>query len=371
MNPLHSPPLHRAKIRHRQRSEQNPQLLSRIRPRPAKRLLLVPHGVPLLITPFLEGAKANSLPSARLPYFLPATMSQDAHFNSPAYLPPLAQLLVLGEDEIDDEIDWEALGLGREHAAELIRMAMDEALYYADSDSEAVWAPIYAWRALGQLQVEEAIAPLVTVLRRADREGGDDWVSGELPDILGAFGKPALEPLAAFLEDAANGDYSRAGAAAALSILGAKHPEVRLECIERLSRQLGAFAAQSGELNGLILGPMMDLQAVEALPVIREAFAAGAVDEMIVGDIEDVEIGFGLRLPRPQREPSLESLLQERPESSQKKAAKFQSAAASASDRPARVTAGDGVPFIADVKIGRNDPCPCSSGKKFKKCCGK
>jgi preprotein translocase subunit SecA len=21
--------------------------------------------------------------------------------------------------------------------------------------------------------------------------------------------------------------------------------------------------------------------------------------------------------------------------------------------------------------IGRNDPCPCSSGKKYKKCCGK
>lgn len=22
------------------------------------------------------------------------------------------------------------------------------------------------------------------------------------------------------------------------------------------------------------------------------------------------------------------------------------------------------------VKVGRNDPCPCGSGKKFKKCCG-
>jgi uncharacterized protein YecA (UPF0149 family) len=22
-------------------------------------------------------------------------------------------------------------------------------------------------------------------------------------------------------------------------------------------------------------------------------------------------------------------------------------------------------------KIGRNNPCPCGSGKKFKKCCGK
>ncbi|MGD9763262.1 MAG: SEC-C metal-binding domain-containing protein [Candidatus Binatia bacterium] len=24
----------------------------------------------------------------------------------------------------------------------------------------------------------------------------------------------------------------------------------------------------------------------------------------------------------------------------------------------------------AEPKIGRNDPCPCRSGKKFKKCCG-
>lgn len=26
---------------------------------------------------------------------------------------------------------------------------------------------------------------------------------------------------------------------------------------------------------------------------------------------------------------------------------------------------------INDNKIGRNDPCPCGSGKKYKKCCGK
>ncbi|MDP4106934.1 MAG: SEC-C metal-binding domain-containing protein, partial [Bacillota bacterium] len=23
-----------------------------------------------------------------------------------------------------------------------------------------------------------------------------------------------------------------------------------------------------------------------------------------------------------------------------------------------------------DVKVGRNDPCPCGSGQKYKKCCG-
>jgi len=26
---------------------------------------------------------------------------------------------------------------------------------------------------------------------------------------------------------------------------------------------------------------------------------------------------------------------------------------------------------IPEVKVGRNDPCPCGSGKKYKKCCGR
>ncbi|MHC4563453.1 MAG: SEC-C metal-binding domain-containing protein [Planctomycetota bacterium] len=28
-------------------------------------------------------------------------------------------------------------------------------------------------------------------------------------------------------------------------------------------------------------------------------------------------------------------------------------------------------PITADAAIQRNDPCPCGSGKKYKKCCGK
>ena len=26
---------------------------------------------------------------------------------------------------------------------------------------------------------------------------------------------------------------------------------------------------------------------------------------------------------------------------------------------------------VVGKKVGRNDPCPCGSGKKYKKCCGK
>jgi preprotein translocase subunit SecA len=28
-------------------------------------------------------------------------------------------------------------------------------------------------------------------------------------------------------------------------------------------------------------------------------------------------------------------------------------------------------PIKAEIKVGRNDLCPCGSGKKYKKCCGK
>jgi len=28
-------------------------------------------------------------------------------------------------------------------------------------------------------------------------------------------------------------------------------------------------------------------------------------------------------------------------------------------------------PIKGDKDVGRNDPCPCGSGKKYKKCCGK
>lgn len=30
---------------------------------------------------------------------------------------------------------------------------------------------------------------------------------------------------------------------------------------------------------------------------------------------------------------------------------------------------GEILPPVAAAKVGRNDPCPCGSGKKYKKCC--
>ena len=34
-----------------------------------------------------------------------------------------------------------------------------------------------------------------------------------------------------------------------------------------------------------------------------------------------------------------------------------------------KITRGRQIPIRTGVKIGRNEPCPCGSGKKYKKCC--
>jgi preprotein translocase subunit SecA len=51
-------------------------------------------------------------------------------------------------------------------------------------------------------------------------------------------------------------------------------------------------------------------------------------------------------------------------------------AAAAASDGESRSSASESEQRVATIvndtpKVGRNDPCPCGSGKKYKQCCGR
>jgi len=40
------------------------------------------------------------------------------------------------------------------------------------------------------------------------------------------------------------------------------------------------------------------------------------------------------------------------------------------SNKTAKGISGGQLEQTKNVKLGRNDPCPCGSGKKYKKCCG-
>jgi len=120
---------------------------------------------------------------------------------SEAYHDAVARLLTLGDPRRQREWpqwpDYPALRLAAGHIPELARMALDEDLHWAGSESAAVWAPLHAWRALAQLRAEEAVEPLTRLLSRID-EFNDDWVREELPDVFGMIGPGELPVLVAF-----------------------------------------------------------------------------------------------------------------------------------------------------------------------------
>lgn len=221
-----------------------------------------------------------------------------------SYHEPVAQLLTLGdprdmpaEEDIFGAYHWcnypTRFGLTTEHVPELIRMATDEDLNMAMSDSKEVWAPLHAWRALGLLKAEEAVAPLLTLLHRID-DNNDDWAGEDLPDALARIGPAAVPLMADYLADPKNKLWARVGAASSLSKLGKYYPEAREACIRALSATLENYRNNDETLNGFIISRLTDLQAVEAAPLVEQAFKSGLVDESVMGDWTDFQVEVGL-----------------------------------------------------------------------------
>jgi HEAT repeat protein len=194
------------------------------------------------------------------------------------YAPPVSELLSLGDPrQRQGWVDYPALGLTEEHVPELIRMVQDEDLHWADGESDEVWAPLHAWRALGALRAEAAIEPLVALLTRID-EYDDDWVMEDLPDAFERIGEAAVPALAIFLADDRYGLWARVTAASSLGKIGQAHPKAREVCIAALNTQLAHFNTMDEEINGFIVNALVDLKAVEAAPVMEQtAYPAAGV----------------------------------------------------------------------------------------------
>lgn len=221
------------------------------------------------------------------------------------YPSPVSKLLTLGESQARRRPwpNYLELGLTATHIDDLIRMALDDDLNEADGDSDEVWAPLHAWRALAQLRAEKAAGPLTQLLCRID-ENSDDWVGEDLPDVFGMIGPAAIGVLQEYLANAMNPTYARIAAANGLGKIAEQYPEARTECVRVLAMQLSHFADQDRSLNAFIINPLMDLRAVEALDVIKQAFNADHVDLMVQGDFEDVQIEMGVlekRITPPSR----------------------------------------------------------------------
>lgn len=209
------------------------------------------------------------------------------------YNPPVSALLTRG-DVRHEPVGWPdylaTYGFGATHVPELIRMATDPTLNQG-TDAEA-WAPVHAWRALGQLRATEAIEPLIPLF---DLIESDDYVP-EVAEVLAMIGPAGFPPLVRHLADTSRPLYSRTLAIEAIAKLGARYPSLREDAVATLTGYLERFDSQDAELNAFLVHGLIDLAATEpdAVAVMEAAHAAGSVDEMLCGDWEDVQVELRL-----------------------------------------------------------------------------
>ena len=254
--------------------------------------------------------------------------------------------------------DWEDYlqhGFSKADVPGLIDLLIDKKLHTAPSESNDIWVPLYAWRILGQLRSADAIEPIISIL---DILNDDDWAFSEIPVVMGMIGEPAIVPLSRVLSDHEYDEYSRVIVADSLVEIAKQSPKLRYEIIKHLREYLISPDATSLDLNGLLVCGLIDLKATEVMDEIRLLFQQNYVDISIPGDLEDVEIALGLRdtrtTPKPHyglaKMPKLSNLLGTQD--------------LAFSQTPVSET------YVHDTqKTGRNDPCPCGSGKKYKRCC--
>lgn len=234
-------------------------------------------------------------------------------------------------------LDYLQYGFGEEDIQNLIELVSDVSLHDAPSYSDDVWVPLHAWRALGQLGNTLAVEPLIGMF---DTLCDDDWALEELPVVLAMLGKEAIGPLTGFMGDSSHEEYARIMAVSGLEEIASRDPSTRSEIVSIITDYLEAPDTEAIGLNGSAVSALITLQAKDSIDTLRRLYASGNVDLLACGDIEDVEMELGLRSGRDTLRPNYGELI---PSSGQ-----------IGKERK---------------KIGRNDPCPCGSGKKYKKCC--
>lgn len=249
-----------------------------------------------------------------------------------------------------------------------------------DDEDPRWYRDIHAGLFLIAFREEKALPLFADLLRDEGRENLLEWFERAFVH----YGPLAVDMLIDLLKDRNAFLWGRIFAAVRLSRIALLHPDVR----DRVTGALRVRLPRVDEEGNFVILPLADDDQVEfwtfvacelaelkdtaSQPQVKALYRAGLIDETVMGDVDDYlrifEEDRSHRVPRPfdliafyhpVRVSPLASVAREREQ---------------ASDEPrmGRLLEDGGATYArAERKVGRNDPCPCGSGKKYKKCCGR
>jgi hypothetical protein len=210
---------------------------------------------------------------------------------------------------------------------------------------------------------------------------GGDTVEQDGKRFLASVCDGDLEPIKQLVLNRGANEYCRGQAVEALALL-AIWGEVSRSPIEEYFLWL---AREGLEREGSFVwvslcSACLDLEAVGVFPELRRAYDDGLIEADCISreEVDEVEAGPRGKWIERQRErhPPIADVAEATawwgcfkrdPGSKARQLAEY-AGRLSESEPEFDVS---GTPYLAPPKTGRNDPCPCGSGKKFKKCCGR
>lgn len=240
----------------------------------------------------------------------------------------------------------------------------------------------YTTLLMAEMRETEAFIPLCELARLdsdfVDFTMGDDWNTGTLAPLLSSTFNGDVVPLKALAEDKATNEFSAAAGLQVLAYLAVYGRTDRDDC-ERYLEQL--FTSLQTRKNSFLWTAWAEAVAWLGLESLRDTVLL-AYDRQYLTDFfmlreefeKDLELGKSLNgAALPERDLihfvpiddaiATLSTWYEFSEARKKndKAARMRNVLAE-NKQPVP-------PPSPDSKIGRNEPCPCGSGKKHKKCC--
>ena len=268
-----------------------------------------------------------------------------------------------------------------EVAPELLSV-MERYISGADRSNETASAVFFILHLAGEKQ-DTRVFPLLCRLARdgeAIETALGDGITTTLKRILISTYDGDLDTLKGLIEATQADEYVRTAALAALAYLTATGRIARDETQAYLLRLYDTMQPQQENFvwSGWVLAIAL-LGLEEFSDVVRQAFGRGLIEPMVM-NYDSFRTDLGRTLADPERMAGfrydrlgpLEDAIGELSGwYGFSDAAKRDQERRATSSGDARLTFADTPQSFVDPfkGVGRNDPCPCGSGKKFKKCC--
>jgi hypothetical protein len=276
-----------------------------------------------------------------------------------------------------------------EMVPELLRI-LDDA---ADRPAEllarpAEMAPIYALYLLAQFREPAAYPRIVRLFRLPDEAGVE--LTGEvateaLDRMLATLNFGDLQPIYDLIEDPGVNDWVRGAGLEALEEMVVLGQLSREEAVGYLGELFGGkLERDDSTVWSCLVSVATDLHATELAPQVRRAFDDGLVDRYMVTR-EEVEEelaeprGVVLRRTRRRCKGPIDDVVKEMSwwACFHEPALWARSGADAEPPLPIQEPVWETGRWRPaepvrrkEPKVGRNEPCPCGSGKKYKRCCG-